>query len=174
MEESRATPVSFHMGLILCLPHPQKSCKAWEERSCKKRIIISPFHPPLPFSHPQITEHPTATQRQGWNRSQRRCDWVSRLCGPRSLEVLAGHGVCLDQCAMPINRYLSGFISVERRRLLLSSARAQRAGSWVNNTLFSRKFHSTGACFRGVWFEWGLMSILQGKGAWSCCHSHHL
>lgn len=50
--------------------------------------------------------------------------------------------------AMPINRCLSGFISVQRLSWLLSSARAQGAGSWVNNTLFSRKFHSIGACFR--------------------------
>lgn len=59
-------------------------------------------------------------------------------------------GSAWTSATVPINRYLSGFISVERRRWLLSSAWAQRAGSWVNNTLFSRKFHSTGACFRGV------------------------
>lgn len=54
-------------------------------------------------------------------------------------------GSAWARAAMPINRYLSGFISLERLPWLLSSARTQGAGSWVNNTLFSRKFHSTGA-----------------------------
>lgn len=145
-DEGQSYSPSFLIGLVLFLSHPERPCKL---KPGKKEAAKEEEQPPpsYPFCRLLILR-PRSIQLLGeWAGMRVREDAlrVSRRRGPRSPEELGVTGSAWASAAMPINRYLSGFISVERL-LLLSSARARGAGSWVNSTLFSRKFHATGAC----------------------------